>query len=64
MPMMVRKVDADISLLVWNEEVGCNKKEVTDLIEKSFAFETQKDKIILIHRFILFLQIITRFVNV
>lgn len=55
MPVMVRKVGENISLLVCNKKVGCNKKEVMDLMGKFFASVAQKDKIILIHRFIFFL---------
>lgn len=36
MPVMVRKVGANTSLLVWNEKVGCNIKEGMDVIGKSF----------------------------
>lgn len=66
MPVMVRKADENISLLVCNKKVGCNKKETMDLIGKSFASVAQKGKIILIHRFVFFffLQIITSFVNI
>lgn len=64
MSVMVRKVRANTFLLVWNERVGCNKKEVMALIGKSFASVAQKYKIILTHRFILFLQISTSFVNI
>lgn len=28
MAMMVRKLGANMSLLVWNEKVDCNKREV------------------------------------
>lgn len=54
MPVMVRKADKNISLLVCNKKVGCNKKESMDLMGKSFASVAQKGKIILIHRFVFF----------
>lgn len=61
---MVRKVGANTFRLAWNEKVGSNKKEVVDLTGKSFASVAQKDKIILTHRFMSFLRIITSFVNI
>lgn len=40
---MVRKVGANKSLLSGMKKVGCNIKEVMDLIGKSFASVAQKD---------------------
>lgn len=44
MAMMVRKLGANLSLLVWNEKVDCNKIEVMDLMGKSFASVAEKAK--------------------
>lgn len=44
MAMMVRKLGANLSLLVWNEKVDCNKIEVMDLMVKSFASVAEKAK--------------------
>lgn len=44
MAMMVRKLGANMSLLVWNEKIDCNKMEVMGLMRKYFAFVVQKAK--------------------
>lgn len=44
MVTMVRKLGANMSLLVWNEKVGCNKIEVMGQMGKSFAYVSQKAK--------------------
>lgn len=42
--MMVRKLGANMSLLVWNEKVDCNKREVIGQMGKSFASVSKKAK--------------------
>lgn len=44
MAIMVWKLSADMSLLVWNEKVCCNKINVMGLMGKSFVSVAQKAK--------------------
>lgn len=53
----VRKLSANMSLLVWNEKVCCNKINVMSLMGKSFISVVQKAITDLINKFSIFSQI-------